>query len=98
MDNFDAIKRMSREQMESFLDNVYVTGLNNGTYAASLENDTEEQRAMLDDNPYDGKWLAEESEDATRLVFAEDGDNYLTNTLCEAIFRATGIDPEKQRD
>lgn len=75
MDNFDAIKRMSREQMESFLDNVYVTGLNNGTYAASLENDTEEQRAMLDDNPYDGKWLAEESEDATRLVFAEDGDN-----------------------
>ncbi|GGL63851.1 hypothetical protein [Sporolactobacillus putidus] len=95
MDNYDAIKRMSREQMEAFLDNVYLTGLNTGTYAASLEEDSKEQQTALDDNPYGGGWLAAEAEDATRLVFSEDGDAYLPNALCKAIFRTAGIDPEQ---
>lgn len=52
MDNYEAIKRMSREQMGAFLDNVYLTGLNWGIYSASLKNDSEEQQSVLDHNPY----------------------------------------------
>ncbi len=94
MDNYEAIQHMSREQMEMFLDNVYLTGLNTGTYAASLENDSEEQNALLDDNPYDIEWLSGEAEKATNPVFAEDGDAYLPDALCKAIFRSAGIEPD----
>lgn len=52
MDNFDAIKRMDKTQLESFLDQVYLTGLNSGMYAATLSNDSEEQAMLLDENPF----------------------------------------------
>ena len=39
MDNFDAIKRMDKTQLETFLDQVYLTGVNSGMYAATLPND-----------------------------------------------------------
>jgi hypothetical protein len=94
MDNYEAIRRMNREQMETFLDNVYLTGLNTGTYAASFKNDSEKMDALLDEDPYGTEWLSEEAEKATISVFAEDGDTYLPNALCKAIFRVTGIDPE----
>lgn len=94
MDNYEAIRRMSREQMDTFLDNVYLTGLNTGTYAASLEDDSKEQNSLLDENPYNTKWLSGEAEKATDPVFAEDGDAYLPDALCKAIFRVAGIDPE----
>lgn len=93
MDNYEAIRRMNREQMETFLDNVYLTGLNTGTYAASLKNDSEEVKALLDEAPYDTEWLSGEAEKTTISVFAEDGDIYLPNALCKAILRVTVIDP-----
>ena len=43
MDNFDAIKRMDKAALEDFLDQVYLTGLNTGMYAATLPNDSKEQ-------------------------------------------------------
>ena len=39
MDNFDAIKRMDKTQLETFLDQVYLTGVNSGMYAVTLPND-----------------------------------------------------------
>ena len=32
MDNYEAIMKMDREHLAAFLDDVYVTGLNNGIY------------------------------------------------------------------
>lgn len=95
MDNYDAIQRMTREQMEAFLDSVYLTGINDGMHAASLETGSEEQYAILDQNPYDLAWLAADAEDATRLVFAEDGDLYLPDAFCKSALRNAGIDPEE---
>ena len=39
MDNYDAFKRMNKTQLETFLDQVYLTGVNSGMYAVTLPND-----------------------------------------------------------
>ena len=39
MTNYEAIKRMTLEQMEIFLDNVYLTGMNNALYLSRLTED-----------------------------------------------------------
>lgn len=36
MNNFDAIGHLDVEKMENFLDQVFLTGLNTGMYAATL--------------------------------------------------------------
>lgn len=92
MDNYEAIIRMDRKQIETFLDHVYLTGLNTGTYAAMLEPNSEGQSNVLDENPYAEEWLAQEAEDATRYVFTEDGDDYLPDALCKTLFRIAGIE------
>ena len=94
MTNYEAIIRMSAEQMEAFLDHVLLTGLNLGMHAAGL--DEAEQEEILDANPYNKAWLAADAEDATKLVFAEDGDIYLPDALTAAIFKITGISPDEE--
>lgn len=91
MDNFDAIKRMNKAELESFLDQVYLAGLNTGMYAATLPNDSEEQAELLDENPFSEAWLSSEAEKATLGVLAEDGDDYLLDALATAVFRSAGI-------
>lgn len=92
MTNFEAILQMDATKLETFLDHVYLTGLNTGMYAATLEE--AEQEAVLDSNFYDMKWLLSEAEDATRLVFAEEGDTYMPQALTMAVLRSAGIDPK----
>ena len=94
MTNYEAIKQMNAEQTEAFLDHVLLTGLNLGMHAAGLDED--EQAEVLDANPYDAAWLAADAEDATRLVFSEDGDTYLPDALTEAIFKITGISSDEE--
>lgn len=86
MTNYEAISRMTPERMEQFLDQVYLAGLNNGMYAARYEDDE-----ILDQNPFDGCWLADHVEAATELGFDEEGDEYVLYALAEAIFRNAGI-------
>ncbi len=97
MTNYEAITKMNPEQMEAFLDNVLLTGVNLALHAASFDTESEEYAEALDTNPYDAAWLAEEAEDATRSVFAQDGDLYLLNALCDVIFKVTGIDADEQQ-
>ena len=94
MTNYEAIIRMSAEQMEVFLDHVLLTGLNLGMYAANLDED--EQGKALDTNPYNETWLSTDAEDATKLVFAEDGDIYLPDALTVAIFKNAGINHDEE--
>lgn len=92
MDNYEAIMGMDRHAMEAFLDQVYLAGMNSGLYAARLPNESEEQFAVLDENPFDSKWLSSEAEHATLGTVAEDGDEYLLDALTTAVFRNAGIE------
>lgn len=98
MENYDAIKRMSKAELEAFLDQIYLTGLNTGMYAATLPNDSEEQALLLDENPFSDKWLSGEAEKAMLEITAEDGDNYILDALAVAVFRSAGVPfPEEEK-
>lgn len=95
MTNYEAIKNLPPENLEYFLDSIYVAGLNNGLYAANLD-DEAEQAEILENNPFDQAWLQSEAEDATRYVVAEDGDPYVLNALVEAILRNAGVEEDAE--
>lgn len=95
MNNYDAILKMTPKQMRTFLDHVYLTGMNNGLYMARLD---DEEADEFDPECYTLGWLFSPAEDATSKVFAEDGDAYLPQALTEAIFRNAGIDPSEEEE
>ena len=80
MNNYEAIKNMTPEELEIFLDQVYLTGFNTAIYSQDA-----------DDKPYNMDWLKQSAEDATKHIFAEDGDSYMLDALTKAIFRLAGI-------
>ena len=86
MTNYEAIKNKTPEALEYILDSIYVAGLNNGLYAAGLEEGAKLDE-ILDNNPFDLEWLQSEAENATRYVTAEDGDLYVLEALVQAILR-----------
>lgn len=91
MDNFEAIMRMDRNALEAFLDQVYLTGVNTGMFAAGLPNDSDEQAELLDENPFNEKWLSSEAENATLGTCAGEEDEYILDALATAVFRSAGI-------
>jgi hypothetical protein len=92
--NYEAIKDMTFEELTVFLDYVYTTGLNDGMYAAGLENESDEQMEIIGDCPYNEEWLSYEAEDATRHIFTEDNDVFLPEAFVKSVMRITGIDME----
>lgn len=98
MNNHEAIQRMNAVNMEAFLDQVYVAGLNTGMYAARLPDDSEEQTDLLGNNPFDLQWLTAEAEKATLCEPAEDGDEYLLDVLTTATLRSAGIELNEDGD
>lgn len=88
MDNYTAIMKMNRKQLEMFLDDVYCTGLNNGMYAAEHPENDE----ILADFPFDEKWLSADAEPATLCPGGEDSDGYLTDIFVQSAIRNAGID------
>lgn len=92
MTNYQAILAMSAEHMESFLDQVHLTGLNTGGYAARLEE--ERQTELLGINPFDMAWLRAPAEAA--LISLE--DEYILNALTEVIFRILVQNPPENED
>ena len=93
MNNFQAIHKMGPKAMESFLDQVYLAGLNNGMYAQRQEDDS-----ILDDNPFDADWLAAEAEKATEVGVDETGDEYMLQAMVEAVLRNAGIPMEEETE
>ena len=90
MNNHAAIISMTPERMEQFLDQVYLSGVKTGMYAATHDDDS-----VLDDNPFNAAWLSAPAEEATSKGFDETGDEYMLNALIEAILRTAGISPEE---
>lgn len=92
MTNYEAIKRMTMEQLEIFLDHVYLTGMNNALYLSKL---TEDEAAEFHYETYDHPWLMSEAEDATEYVFDDDGETYMPHYLVKAIYRNAGINADE---
>lgn len=95
MDNYEAIMKMDREHLAAFLDDVYVTGLNNGMYAVTKCSE-DEQDAVLDEFPYGEEWLATEAEAATLHKCDKDGDDFILTASAKSALRLAGIDPDKE--
>ena len=82
MTNFEAIVKMTPEQMEWFLDQVYVAGLNDGMYAARQEDE-----GFLSEAHFDLKWLHEEAESALMNCDSDDEDWEIPEGTVKAILR-----------
>ena len=89
MTNYEAIMKMPIRQLEAFLDEVYCAGLNNGMYAAGL--DDEESMDILGDNPFSVEWLIDKAEPAVLPDNPLCDEHECLNALVKAIFRSTGI-------
>lgn len=95
--NFEAIKAMSVEELEALLDYIYTTGLNDGSYAAKLD-DEEKKMDILGNNPYNKDWLCAEAEAATEQIFTDDDDENLPEAFLFSFFRCAGINPYEDDD
>ena len=88
MNNYEAVKQMTCEQMANFLSDIYYTGINNGMYISRCENDFDNEKA--ENNPYNENWLSKEAE-AALLDNRNNDDKYLPDFLTEAILRNAQI-------
>ena len=92
MDNYQAIMKMSREELRNFLYDVYTTGLNTGMYASGLSE--AEQFIELDKTPFNLKWLESDAESAFTQKSDNEDDKILLNALVESVFKVSGINIE----
>lgn len=90
MNNYEAIIKMNRKQLEAFLDSVYCTGLNNGMYYQRQPEGKAEE--ILDENPFDMKWLEEEAEPATLCADRDVDDEDMLEAYAQSILLNAGID------
>ena len=90
MTNYEAIRGMTPAQMDLFLVHVYLTGVNDGIFAATVDDD--DYAGFLGDS-YRLDWLMDSAEQATALVQDENGELYLPAALVRAMMRnAIGSD------
>ena len=92
MDNYEAIKKMSKQQLENFLDGVYCTGLNDGMYATRLPEDKAHE--IFAKNPYGEEWLSSPAEKAVLQDNPKDEEKYMLDSLATAVLRNAGIDEQ----
>lgn len=90
MDNYEAIMKMNKQQLEAFLDGVYCTGLNDGMYATRLPEDKADE--ILAKNPYGEEWLSSPAEKAVLQDDPKNEEKYMLDSLAAAVLRNAGID------
>jgi len=91
MTNFEAIKNLTDEQIEKFLDQVFLTGLNTG-YQSLVDPD------IHDGNPFDADWLNAEVEEHPALVEDETGEGLIIEPLVKVVTRIVEFDAESIPD
>ena len=96
MDNFEALRQMSREQLAVFLDYIYLTGLNSGWDMGRLPEDDPQREKLLEESPYGAQWLAAEAEPAARCAVTEDGEMCLPEAFVQAAMRAAQMAEEEE--
>jgi len=87
---YEAIKNLTAEQMEKFLDQVFLTGMNTGHHMLV---DPE----IYDENPFDEAWLNSEAE-SPALVVNEDGESLVIEPLANVVLRIIEFDAESIPD
>ena len=91
MKKFEAIKNLTSEQLEKFLDQVFLTGLNTG-YQSLVDPD------IHDGNPFDSDWLNAEVEEHPALVEDEMGEGLIIEPLAKVLIRIVEFDAESTSD
>ncbi len=106
MDNYKAIIKMNREELSALLDEIYITGLNNGMYAALLK-DQDKQMSVLGESPFDENWLAADAEPAVlsgcfavkiaKTIKIPD-EEYILKATAESVLRLAEIEANNETE
>ena len=88
MKNVEAIRNLSLEQLEKFLDQVFLTGFNIG-YQSLVDPD------IHDGNPFHADWLNEDVEESPMLVEDETGEMLIINKLANVVMRIIEFNADK---
>ena len=92
MTHYEAIKQLSPEQLEKFLDQVFLTGYNTGHQSLV-------DRDLDDANPFDMEWLNEETEKGHEaLVEDSEGEGLIISPLAKVVIRMVEFDAESMPD
>ena len=87
MTNYDAIKNLTIEQIEKFLDQVFLTGLNTG-YQFVVDHN------IYNGNPFDSNWLNIDVEESSSLVEDEAGESLIIKQLVNVVERIVEFDTD----
>ena len=87
MTNYEAIKNLTPEQLEKFLDQVFLTGFNTG-YQSLVDPD------IHDGNPFDADWVNAEVEGSPALVEDETGESLIIEQLVKVVTRIVEFDAD----
>jgi len=87
MTNYEAIGGLTPEQLEKFLDQVFLTGFNSG-YQSLVDPD------IFDDNPFDADWINSSVGESRLLVENENGEDLVIEPLVRIVSRIAGFDAD----
>ena len=85
MTNYEAVKSLTPQQLERFLDQVFLTGLNIGHHSV-IDVDT------CADNPFNADWVNAEVSGPTALVEDEEGEKLIITPLVNIVARIMEFD------
>ena len=88
MKNYEAIKNLTPELLEKFLDQVFLTGFNTG-YQSLVDPD------IYDGNPFDNDWVNSEVDEHPALVEDEAGESLIIEPLVKVVTRIIEFDVNK---
>ena len=87
MKNYEAIKNLTFEQLEKFLDQVFITGFNTG-YQSLVDPE------IHDGNPFNIDWLDAEVDESHALVEDDAGEGLIIKPLANIIQRIVEFDAD----
>ena len=85
MTRIEAIKNLTNEQLENFLDQVFLTGYNTAHHSI-VDPDVD------DDNPFNSEWLNEETDENHAIVEDAEGESLIVSPLADIVIRMAEFD------
>jgi hypothetical protein len=87
MTYYEAIENLTTEQLEKFLDQVFLTGLNTG-YQSLVD------PVIHDGNPFSADWLNADVEESCLLIEDETGEGLIIEQLVNVVKRIVEFDTD----
>jgi len=85
MTRIEAIKNLTHEQLEKFLDQVFLTGYNTAHHSI-VDPDVD------DENPFNIEWLNEEIDENHAIVEDAEGESLIISPLANIVVRMAEFD------